>query len=157
MSNPIPGGFAVHNITNGIEAIRAHASVMQARTREYDVPSPELPKPIEVFGGAVSELLGQQVNTAILKRYDNTHPDELSGAYFPHPDPDRFVGRIALLSLDGFSYLFARNEKAIHPIECRAGTLVIADATLVHWVTPPLQGHQRHLLFYGLDITKKLP
>ena len=128
---------------------------MPERKVEYDLEADDTPDDLVRLSKDVSLLMdGQPLNTAITKRYDSSYE---SAAYEMHKDPDRFKGRIALLSLDNSALLFRVHDEdqSIRSTLCRSGTLVLADAAIKHWVTPPLQEGPRHFVFFGCDAQRE--
>src|SRR5690606_35330757 len=117
--------------------------------------SEECPHRILVAADYIREIIGSAANTAILKRY-RVGDKVKSGAYTPHPDPDRFGDEtIELCSLDGRATLFVETRAGEEGIECRENTLIVINPLVRHRVTPPQNPDGvRHLLFFGYDRTK---
>lgn len=96
-------------------------------------------------------VLRQELNTAILKRYD-TEDDYVSQAYEFHTDPERFSqSKLIFCTIDGNARL---EVKDIADIDCAPNTAVVMNPDLEHKITPPQnETGIRHFLFLGNDYT----
>ena len=140
--------------------------VEQALAHAVDTPEPkvvmgpdeyETDEGLQLLSIVASDLIGHPLNTIVFRRWQ---PDDesLSRAHTFHKESDRYVGRMALLTLSGESVLeLARGKDLVYERHAMYfGRLLIIGTNTSHRILPPRENEIHRLVFLGYDTTTPL-